>query len=169
MMAYDQESRYQATADKVLAGLSGQDYEDGMVLVKRIVDEWFDGAGSINQDDLYRIGLSDLKSALEGVSDSEILNQLGMMVLKIEVDNLSAAAFQLASRVVNGDLTAQEARADAEVMSEKINALLKQIHHIQDKEMKQRLLNEMADADLECRYVLEGGNGIMSLRLSHLQ
>lgn len=87
--------------------------------------------------------------------------------LEHEVETLSARAFGLARDVIDKKLTAEAAHDSAQTISGEIDTLLPQVHALQTAELKMRLLGELADADLECRYVLEGEEGAVSLRLSH--
>lgn len=165
-MAPNRNERYQAVARATLGGLSGTAYEKGLELVKALVDDWYDGADGIDPDDLFQIGLNDLETALAAVPQAEVVRKLEYMVLERKVELVSTRAFQLAQQVVDGKRTTTDAYASAKVIAGEIDDLLKPVRQIQDEDLKQRLSSQLADGDLELRYIMEGESGVMSIRLN---
>ncbi len=167
MMAENREARYKAVADVVLSGIPDDTYRQGLERIKILVDGWYDGAGGIDPDDLFHIGLADLKKALADVPPSKRLQKLDTLVIEHKVETLSARAFRLACRVVDKEMSANAAHADAQAIAREIDGLLPQVHQLKDIALKERSLRELADADLECRYIQEGQHdGLTSIRLN---
>jgi len=94
------------------------------------------------------------------------LAPLRNLVLERQVQKLEARAFGLARQVVNREQTCREAKMEANMVAAEVRYLLEKVNKVQDATVKRRVRRELADADLECLYVLNGGAGAMSRRLN---
>jgi hypothetical protein len=160
------EVRYQAAAKEVLSGLNDKDAARALDSIKVLVDSWYHEAGSINPDTLFRIGLSDLKEALGNLTGETLVQKLDALALERTVETLSSRAFRLAQGVIDETTSAQSVRGDASAIAQEIDTLLPRVKQLDDVALKERLLRELGDADLECRYIQNGDATMMSIRLN---
>lgn len=162
----NRQARYKAAAKEVLSELSDDEVAQGMQYLSVLVDSWYDDAGSIDPDDLFRIGISDLHEALGNTSGSKRVQALEALALERTVEMVSSRAFRLAQGVIDETTSAKSVEGQANDIIEEINALLPSVKQLEDAALKQRLLRELSDADLECRYIKEGDPTVMSIRLN---
>ena len=162
----DLDARYKAAADAVLADLNEKESAEGVKHLKVLVDSWYHDAGNIDPDSLFRIGMSDLKEAIGNASGTKLVQTLDALALERTVETLSSRAFRLAQGVIDETTSAQSVESDANTISKEIDTLLPRVKALPDESLKQRLLRELADADLECRYIKEGDRSLMSIRLN---
>ena len=162
----NRDARYEAVAAEVLSGLNDRDTAEGLGHIKVLVYSWYDDAGDIDPDDLFHIGLADLKQALAHVTGTRRVQALGALALERTVETLSSRAFRLAQGVIDETTSAQSVQGEASAIAQDIDALLPRVKLLHDVSLRERLLRELADADLECRYIKEGDNSVMSIRLN---
>jgi hypothetical protein len=162
----NREIRYKAAANEVLAGLSDRDAAEGLTHLKVLVDSWYDDAGTIDPESLFRIGMSDVKEALGTASGAKVVQKLAALALERAVETLSSRAFRLAQGVIDETTSAQSVQGDAKVIAQEIESLLPRVRQLSDAALKERLLRELSDADLECRYIKDGDASMMSIRLN---
>lgn len=149
-----------------LIGLSGEQAKEGRVLIQAIVNDWLSQADESDLEDILQIGKTDLAHTLQGQLPAEKLTTLRNLVLERQVQKLSTRAFGLARQVVNREQTYREAKMEANMVNAEVRRLLEKVKKVQDTSVKRRLLRDLADADLECLYVLNGAAGAMSRRLN---
>jgi hypothetical protein len=162
----NREARYKTAAKELLSGLSNKDAAEGLTHLKVLIDSWYDDAGGIDPDSLFRIGMSDLKEALGDASSAQRVQRLGALALERTVETLSSRAFRLAQGVIDETTSAQSVEGEANAIEREIGTLLPRVKQLDDTELKSRLMRELSDADLECRYIKEGDTNLMSIRLN---
>jgi hypothetical protein len=165
-MTTDQDSVYQEVTKSTLAGLSGEKYEEGEALVQVIVDDWLAQAEGLDIEEIVEIGKEDLEAKLQGQNPEERLVTLHNIVLEREVRQLSSQALRLAQQVVDGKKTFEDAKAEAKEINAEITKFLEEVKQVQDPSLNKRLRRSLADAGLECLYILNNGEGAMSIRLN---
>lgn len=165
-MGDNREARYKDVAAEILSGLNDHDSAEGLEHIKVLVNSWYNDAGDINPDDLFRIGITDLKQAVANLSGAKRVQTLAALALERTVETLSSRAFRLAQGVIDETTSAQSVQGEASAIADEIDALLPRVKLLHDVALKERLLRELADADLECRYIKEGDSSIMSIRLN---
>ena len=68
--------------------------------------------------------------------------------------------------MIDETTSAQSVQGEARTIAQEIDGLLPQVKQLGDAALKERLLRELADADLECRYIKDGDSSVMSIRLN---
>ncbi len=164
-MTIDRETIYADVAQKTLTGLAGEPYAEGQTLVRTLVDEWLSATG-VDLNDMIRVGTADLTQILHDRIPEDRLTVLRNLVLERAVQRLSNRALQLARSVVDQPATRSEAKLTAQQVAKEVDVLLPQVKALTDAGLQQRLMRELADTDLEARYVLDGDGGIISIRLN---
>jgi hypothetical protein len=165
----DRQRYYQEAETVALTGLTPQQSLEAKPLVQQIVDNWLrqaDEAESLDREDLVEIGLEDLRNVLSRKVGDARLATLHAQALKPAVQQTSGHAFDLAKQVADGKTTKQNAAKEAARLQERIHRLLQQVKALQDEDYQRLFLRDLADADLEARYVLEDKDGAISIRLN---
>ncbi len=164
-MAIDRETIYADVSQIALIGLAGEPYAEGQTLVRALVDEWL-SATQVDLSDMIRVGTADLAQALQNQTPVDRLTTLRNLVLERSVQRLSSRALRLARSVVDQPATSNEVSPTAQQIANEIDSLLPNVKALTDAALQQRLMRELADADLEMRFVIEGAKGLVSIRLN---
>lgn len=162
------QSLYEEVAAFALNGLIDEQFEEGRKHVEAIVDDWIDQADESDINEVVEIGQEELLESLVGQDAQERLGKLRRLVLERQVEKLSGRSLQLALKFAGGQRSSEEAGAEAALISEVVDALLPEVHALNDADLRRRLIRELADADFETRYILAGGSGIVSIRLYNM-
>lgn len=166
----DAETHYGAAEAVAFDGLSPEQAASARPLVRQIVDDWLRQASedrSLRPETLVRIGLADLRKAIAGRQGDQRLTNLRYLALKPQVQRTSGRAFELAKRVADGKTSRRDASAEAGQLQRSIQALFQAVRALpDDADQKRLLMRDLADADLECRYVIEEKEGAISFRLN---
>ena len=163
------EHLYKQAEALALQGIGREESSEARGYVRRIVDDWFrqaDEEAGLERENLFEIGLSDLRRDIEGKVGAQRLPALQMLALKPSVQRISGRAFELARRIADGEMTRETAADTAAEIGTLIDGLAEDVKLLHDEEGKRLLLRSLADADLEVRFVLEEEEGAISLRLN---
>lgn len=153
-----------------LSGLTVEQYAEARSYIHRIVQDWLQQADedpALEREDLMAIGLEDLQNYLEGKAGASRLAALQFLALKPQVEQTSARAFILATQVYDQKITKEDAAPEAQKLRGQIFQLIPEVKVLDDPDRKRWLMRELADADLEIRYVIEDEEGAISIRLNH--
>jgi hypothetical protein len=165
----DPQSYYEKARAVALDGLDVDQVTRARFHVEQIVEDWLRQANEdslLDRDGLVEIGLADLRRAVAGKSGAERLAALHALALKPRVQHTSAQAFELAKQVADGITPKLRAASAAERLQKQIHELMQEVKLLEAEESKRLLMRELADADLESRYVLERREGAISIRLN---
>ena len=160
---------YNEAETVALDGLTPQQSVEAKPLIQQIVDDWLrqaDEEETLERADLVEIGLEDLRNALTRKVGDARLATLHAQALKPTVQKTSGQAFALAKQVADGDIDKQSAAPQARQLQESIHKLIQQVNQLKDEDNKRLFLRDLADGDLETRYVLEDEEGAISIRLN---
>lgn len=164
-MTIDRETIYAGVSQIALTGLAGEPYAEGQTLIRTLVDEWL-SATQVDLDDMVRVGTADLTQALKDQTPESRLTTLRNLALERSVQRLSNRALLLARSVVDQPTTSNAVSPTARQIANEIDTLLPNVQALTDAALQQRLMRELADADLEMRFIIEGVTGLVSIRLN---
>jgi hypothetical protein len=167
-MAKQEDELYEEVAASALAGLSDGQLEEGRSLVEAVVNDWIEGSSEADYDEDVKIGRKELKKALKGQDPQERLLTLRQIVLVRRVNKLSARSLDLAFMVASGRTSPAEAADEARAISTQVNDLYPDVRTLQDADLMRRLSRDLADSGLESLYILDGGDGVMSIRMNNM-
>lgn len=152
-----------------LAGLDAEQSANAMPYIHNIVDDWLnqvDDGSSLDAKDLVRIGLSDLERAIAGKTEEERLATLQSLAYKPIVQKTARQALELAKQVADGKISRQTIAPEAKQLHTRIQTLIQEVKSFKDQASRRLLMRNLADGDLEIRYVLEEEEGAISIRLN---
>jgi hypothetical protein len=132
-----------------------------------MVDSWAEQADEVvSLADVVEAGLIDL---VEGVAGLDALGRLvyirGELLVR-KVEKLGGRTLRMAVGVGRGQVAPGEVLLQCQANQQEVHGLLTEVKALADQELNRRVLRLLADADLECQYVLAGGSSSRSLRLS---
>lgn len=166
----DDRKQYYRNADTIaLGGLGPEERVAAQPLVRRLVDSWLtqaDEEPSLDREDLMAVGLAELEEAILGTAGGERVAALRLLALRPEVDRTSAAAFDLAIQVADGQTTRKKLERSATSLQVRVVELMGEVKMVEDENTRRVLMRSLADADLELRYLIEEEEGALSFRLS---
>ncbi len=167
-MSQSREALYKEVGGFALAGLHGEAYQQGREHVQFLVDDWLAQAARHGADvkDVVAAGRDDLRQLLDGLDPQERYVRLGQRVLEWHVQHLSSRSLELATGFVKGREVGDAAKQEALKINQERAALFTGCQEISDPSLKRRLLRTLADVGLECDYILDDGEGAMSIRLN---
>ena len=168
-MTTGREQVLQNLADAVLEDVDPRDRAEGERLVHSIVRRWGANPDDPAWQDVLRIARDDLLDRLAKAGDHPTLDTLRQIALEQRVGDLSSRSLSLAQRFARADARAEDAQQEASVIAGELDQLLAEVKALaEDSELRRRLTRNLADTDLEVRYVIDGGEGATSIRLAHL-
>jgi hypothetical protein len=157
----------QDIADAVLADVAPGDRAEGERLVRSIVHGWGGRPDDPQWQDVARIARDDLLDRVAKAGDRPTLDTLRDIVLEQRVADLSSRSLSLAQQFARTETPAAEAEPAASAMADEVDGLLEEVKALAEgSELRRRLTRDLADADLEVRFVLDGGEGATSIRLA---
>lgn len=157
----------QDVADAILGDVDPGDRAEGELLVHSIVHGWGGDSDDPLWEDIVRIAHGDLRERLAQAGDRSTLDTLRDIALEQRVEALSSRSLSLAQPVARGENSAAEAQPDASEIAAETDQLLEAVQALaEDSELRRRLTRELADTDLDVRFVLDGGEGATSIRLA---
>jgi hypothetical protein len=153
-----------------LDGLTPEQSAEARPAIERILEDWLEQAAedpALERQVLVEIGLADLEHLLRGKTGGARVATLHFQAMKPPVQRTSGRAFDLATQVADRKMARQQAAPKARELREKIFKLMQEVKLLREEDNKRALMRELADADLEIRYVLEKEEGAISIRLNH--
>ncbi|KAB8145642.1 hypothetical protein F8S13_00720 [Chloroflexia bacterium SDU3-3] len=161
----DHSAYHRQAAEALLEGTEGEQRKAGEQALHALIDLWLDGAQA-DPADVVQIGIDDLASATQGQPPDQRVASIQQTLTRRQADKLVRQAVAMALPVARGEQPAQQALPEAERLAQQIDELLAEVRALPDASLRQRLLSDLASADLDCRYVISGGNGATSTRLA---
>ncbi len=157
----------QDVADAALGDVDPGERAEGELLVRSIVHGWGGDSDDPLWEDIVRIAREDLLDRLAKAGDRSTLDTLRDIALEQRVEDVSSRVLSLAQPVARGETPAADAREAASVIAGETEQLLEEVRALaEDSELRRRLTRELADAGLDIRFVLGGGEGATSIRLA---
>ncbi len=157
----------QDVADAILGDIDPGERAEGELLVHSIVHGWGGDPDDPLWQDIVRIAHEDLRERLAKAGDRSTLDTLRDIALEQRVEDVSSRVLSLAQPVARGETPAADAQPDASEIAGEVDELLEAVKALaEDSELRRRLTRELADAALDVRFVLDGGEGATSTRLA---
>ena len=157
----------QDVADALLDGVDSGDRAEGELLVRSIVHGWGGDSDDPLWQDIVRIAHEDLRERLATAGDRSTLDTLRDIALEQRVEALSSRSLSLAQPVARGETSAAEVQPGASEIAAEADQLLEAVKALaEDSELRRRLTRELADTNLDVRFLLDGGEGATSIRLA---
>ena len=157
----------QDVADAILGDVDPGDRAEGERLVRSIIHGWGGSSDDPLWGDIVRIARADLLDRLAKAGDRSTLDTLRDIALEQRVADLSSRSLSLAQPVARGETSAAEVQTGASEIAAEADQLLEAVKALaEDSELRRRLTRELADTNLDVRFLLDGGEGATSIRLA---